>query len=50
MDPEAAYAASETGDTVGWAMIATGQRRHAGVAGYILWAKHWTAKGGLPKP
>jgi hypothetical protein len=31
--------------------IASGQAsRNAGLAGYILWAKHWTAKGGLPPP
>jgi hypothetical protein len=31
--------------------IAAGQAsRSASVAGYLLWAKHWTAKGGLPPP
>jgi hypothetical protein len=31
--------------------IAAGQAsRSANVSGYILWAKHWTAKGGLPPP
>ena len=24
--------------------------RDAGVAAYVLWAKHWTAVGGLPPP
>ena len=32
-------------------MLATGgPTRHAGQAGYLLWAKHWTARGGLPAP
>jgi hypothetical protein len=31
--------------------IAAGQAsRSASVAGYILWAKHWLAKGALPRP
>jgi hypothetical protein len=32
-------------------MIATGgPPRHAGQAGYILWSKHWAAKGGMSAP
>jgi hypothetical protein len=27
-----------------------GSTRHAGVAGYVLWAKHWAAVGGLRAP
>jgi hypothetical protein len=33
---------------VGGDMVPGGTTRHAAVAGYVLWAKHWAAAGKLP--